>query len=60
MYAERFGESNATFAYRGRRADDGSVVVSGSVTHVAVDEAGEPTRIREAIVAFQEERLEGA
>lgn len=64
MYAERFGESSVTFAYRGRRADDDTEVVSGSVTHVAVDESGEPTRLptefREAIVAFQDERPEGA
>lgn len=63
MYAERFGESSATFAYRGRRADDGREVVSGTVTHVEADEAGEPTRLpeafREAIVTFQEERPEG-
>lgn len=63
MYAERFGESSVRFAYRGRRADDGREVVSGTVTHVAVDESGEPTRIpdefREAIVAFQDERPEG-
>jgi acyl-CoA thioester hydrolase len=39
-------------------------VVSGSVIHVAVDGSGEPTRIpdefHESIVAFQEERPEGA
>lgn len=65
MYAERFGGSSMTFAYRGRRADDGVGVVSGSVTHVAIDaETGESTRVpeefREAIVAFQDERPEGA
>lgn len=63
MYAERFGDSSMTFAYQGRRTEDEVTVVSGSVTHVAVDESGEPTRVpeefREAIIAFQDELPEG-
>ncbi len=49
-------ESSIEFAYECRR--DGEVLVEGSVTHVAVDETGAPTRVpqafRDAVVAFQE------
>ena len=52
------GESSMTSEYVGRRKDDGSVLVEGTVTHVAVDsETRRPTRIpdafREAIADFQ-------
>jgi acyl-CoA thioester hydrolase len=57
---DSFGGSSMTFDYAARRADDGSLLVEGSVTHVAVDgETGEPTRIpenfREAVREFQDE-----
>jgi len=52
------GESSMTSEYVGRRQDDGTVLVEGTVTHVAVDsETRRPTRIpdafREAIAEFQ-------
>jgi acyl-CoA thioester hydrolase len=63
MYAERFGDSSMSFAYQGRRAEDQVTVVSGSVTHVAVDESGEPTRVpdefRDAIIGFQGRMSDG-
>jgi acyl-CoA thioester hydrolase len=57
---DSFGTASMTFEYAAHRADDGSPVVEGSVTHVAVDgETGEPTRIpedfREAVREFQDE-----
>ena len=58
MRVDAIGESSLTFDYRCRRADDGTTVVEGSVTHVAVDDAGEPTRVpddfRQAVVAAQD------
>lgn len=49
-------DSSIEFAYECRR--DGDVLVDGSVTHVAVDGSGAPTRVpqtfRDAVVAFQE------
>ncbi len=57
---DTFGTSSMTFEYAARRVDDGSLVVEGSVTHVAVDgETGEPTPIpedfRESVREFQDE-----
>lgn len=56
---ESIGHTSITFAYRARRKDDDTVLVEGSVTHVAVDETGTPTRVpddfRDAVVAFQDE-----
>lgn len=56
---ESIGHTSITFAYRARRKDDDTVLVEGSVTHVAVDETGSPTRVpddfRDAVVAFQDE-----
>ncbi|MEF8906662.1 MAG: thioesterase family protein [Haloarculaceae archaeon] len=57
---DAFGTSSMTFEYAARRVDDGSLVVEGSVTHVAVDgETGEPTPIpedfRESVREFQDE-----
>lgn len=51
-------ESSAEFAYACRKRD-GTSLVDGNVTHVAVDsETGRPTRIpqefRDAVVAFQD------
>ena len=56
---ERFGESSVTFAWACRRRDDGEVVATGHVTHVAVDdETREPTRVpesfRSAVRSFQD------
>jgi acyl-CoA thioester hydrolase len=57
---ETIGESSMTSTYRARRADDGTVLAEGSVTHVAVDgSTGEATRVpdeyREAVTDFQDE-----
>jgi acyl-CoA thioester hydrolase len=58
MRIDSIGESSLEFEYRCRQAADDTVVVEGSVTHVAVDESGEPVRVpdafREAVVSFQE------
>lgn len=55
---ESIGHSSITFEYRARRTDD-TVLVEGSVTHVAVDDTGTPTRVpddfRDAVVAFQDD-----
>ena len=52
-------ESSLTFEYECRRKADDEVLAEGSVTHVAVDETGTPTRVpdefREAVVEFQDE-----
>lgn len=52
---EHIGDSSITFAYECSR--DGTVVAEGTVTHVAVDESGEPTRVpddfRAAVDAFE-------
>jgi len=57
LRARSIGDSSVEFAYECRNAD-GELLVEGSVTHVVVDEAGEPTRVpedfREAVVDFQE------
>jgi len=57
MRIDAIGESSLVFDYRCRQADD-TVVVEGSVTHVAVDQAGDPVRVpdafREAVISFQE------
>ncbi|WP_435196076.1 acyl-CoA thioesterase [Natronomonas sp. EA1] len=49
------GESSITFEYECSR--DGQVVAEGTVTHVAVDEEGRPTRVpddfRAAVDAFE-------
>lgn len=51
-------ETSISFEYECRRASDGEVLADGAVTHVAVDAAGNPTRVpddfREAVVSFQE------
>lgn len=55
---QSIGHASMTFEYRARRTDD-TVLVDGTVTHVAVDESGTPTRIpdefRDRVVAFQDE-----
>lgn len=55
---ESIGHSSITFEYRARRKEDNTVLIEGSVTHVAVDETGTPTRVpddfRDAVVAFQD------
>lgn len=59
MRVSAIRNSSIEFDYQCRRADDGTVLVEGSVTHVAVDEDGTPTRVpdefREAVVAFQDQ-----
>jgi acyl-CoA thioester hydrolase len=51
-------ESSIEFAWACRRADDGSLVADGGLTHVAVDENGRPTRVpdefRADVVDFQD------
>lgn len=58
MRASFIGESSLTLEYQCRQASDDTVVVDGTVTHVAVDEDGAPTRIpddfRTAVADFQE------
>ena len=58
MRVSAIRESSIEFEYRCRRADDDAVIVEGTVTHVAVDEEGAPTRIpddfRDAVAEFQE------
>lgn len=54
------GETSFDSEYRTRRADDGTVVAEGTLTHVVVAKArGEPIRVpdtfRNAVVAFQDE-----
>lgn len=52
-------ESSITFEYECRRKADDEVLAEGTVTHVAVDDAGEATRVpdefRDAVVSFQDE-----
>jgi len=59
MRVASIGESSLTFEYECRQAEDDTVVVEGSVTHVAVGEDGSAVRVpddfREAVVAFQDE-----
>jgi len=55
-----FGTSSITFEYAAHRVVDGSLLVDGTVTHVAVDpETGEPVRVpddfRETVRGFQDE-----
>lgn len=54
---ESIGHSSITFEYQARRTDD-TVLVEGSVTHVAVDDTGAPTRVpdefRDAVCEFQD------
>jgi acyl-CoA thioester hydrolase len=56
---QSIGHTSMTFEYRARRMDDDTVLVDGTVTHVAVDESGTPTRIpnefRDSVVSFQDE-----
>jgi acyl-CoA thioester hydrolase len=56
-------DSSIEFEYE-CRSDDGSLLAEGGLVHVAVDEAGEPTRVpeafREAVVEFQAEPPEPA
>lgn len=44
----RIGESSMSGEYAARKQTDGTVMAEGTVTHVAVDESGTPTRIPEA------------
>jgi acyl-CoA thioester hydrolase len=59
MRIDAIGESSLAFDYRCRHADDETVIVEGSVTHVAVEDDGSPTRVpdafRDAVVAFQDD-----
>jgi acyl-CoA thioester hydrolase len=52
-------ESSIELAYECRRADDDSLIADGTVTHVVVDEGGDPMRVpddyREAVLEFQDE-----
>lgn len=52
-------ESSITFEYECRRKADDDLLARGSVTHVAVDGTGTPTRVpdefREAVIEFQDE-----
>lgn len=56
---DAINETSIEFAYECRRKRDDEVLAAGTVTHVAVDETGTPTRVpeefREAVVAFQDE-----
>lgn len=58
MRVAAINESSIEFEYECRRAADDEILVAGTVTHVAVDEDGTPTRVpdefREAVLAFQE------
>ncbi|WP_198408094.1 acyl-CoA thioesterase [Natronomonas pharaonis] len=58
MRASAIRDTSIEFDYECRNAD-GDLLVEGTVTHVTVDESGEPTRVpesfRDAIVEFQEE-----
>lgn len=62
MRASAIGDASVEFDYECRN-EAGEVVVEGSVTHVVVDEDGEPRRVpdefREAVVAFQDETPAG-
>lgn len=53
----RIGGASIEFAYAARKRESGEVLVDGGVTHVAVDEEGDPTRVpdafREAVVDYQ-------
>ena len=52
-------DSSLTFEYQCRRKSDDEVLTEGTVTHVAVDDSGSPTRVpdafREAVIKFQDE-----
>lgn len=52
-------ESSIVFEYECRRAADNQILAEGTVTHVAVDESGKPTRVpddfREAVLSFQDD-----
>lgn len=58
MRVASIGDSSLTFEYRCRHAADDRTVVEGTVTHVAVDGDGRPTRVpdevRDAVVAYQD------
>lgn len=54
---DRFGESSIEWSYAARLAETDELLVDGELVHVAVDDAGNPTRVpddfREAVTAFQ-------
>jgi acyl-CoA thioester hydrolase len=57
---DSFGTTSMTFEYAAHRADDDSLLVDGTVTHVTVDpETGEPIPVpeefRESVREFQDE-----
>ena len=57
---DSFGTASMTFEYAAHRADDDSLLVDGTVTHVTVDpETGEPIPVpeefRESVREFQDE-----
>ena len=60
---DRIGESAIDFSWVCRKREDGQLVAEGNLTHVAVDEDGDPTRVpeefREAVVDYQDEPPEG-
>lgn len=64
LRVKRIGESAIDFSYVCRQRDSGEVVAEGNLTHVAVDDSGNPTRVpdafREAVSEFQGEPPEGA
>lgn len=55
---DRIGHASIDFAYAAHQKDTGELLVEGDVTHVAVDESGDPMRVpdafREAVVDFQQ------
>lgn len=59
MRVAAIGDSSIEFEYECRLAADDSVLVEGSVTHVAIGDDGSATRVpaefREAVVDFQDE-----
>jgi acyl-CoA thioester hydrolase len=61
---DRIGESAIDFSWICRHRDSGETVAEGGLTHVAVDESGEPRRVpdafREAVADFQDEPPESA
>jgi acyl-CoA thioester hydrolase len=54
---DRIGDSSIESAYACRERDTGDLLVEGSITHVAVDEEGEPVRVpddfRTAVSEYQ-------
>lgn len=54
---DRIGHTSIDFSYAARQKNTGELLVKGDVTHVAVDESGDPMRVpdafREAVADFQ-------